>query len=314
MMSTISDTLAMAKDTIARVKILEQDSISDTTAVDSVVAEQAEICSESPVDLFNAVWDSCCSEKTINLMSEPSDTAYEELIPEGASGVFGIPVSGDITQNDIVTSLVLVCFFITMTFISVSRNYIGRQTKKFFGKITARDTFTAETINEVKLNIYFVFQTCLIFSILTYIFATSAVDVSQLEFPLILVIPAATILYLLYFVLKLFLYTVTDIVFSDGSKTKRQHTDDLCYITTVQGLLLFPALLLAISTGIDTTDAAIYVAVVIVFAKLIAFYKTFSTFSGHYKMFLQIILYFCALEVVPLMSLCGIVAMIANYF
>ena len=320
MMSTISDTLATVRDTVARVKILEKDTIKFTAEqpVDtaSVEVEETEPAEESPrgfKDILDSVWTSCYTKPTINLAAEPSDTTYEAYIPQHTPGVPGIPNNQKLSGSDIVTSLVLVCFFVTMTFLSVSRSYISVQTKKFFGKITDRGSFTAETINEVKLNIYFVIQTCIFFSIITYILSSSVIDFSKLKIPSITIIPAATLVFLIYFAFKFILYIITDVVFNKDNKNGRHHTDDICYIITAQGMLLLPLLLLVATTGIDTYTLVIYVASVIVFAKLIAFYKAFGTFSGHYKKILQIILYFCALEMTPLMSLYGILAMTAKY-
>ena len=310
---SISDTLAMVKDTIAGVKILEQDSIEITAEADSAETGYATENESSLTDILDSVWAGCYSKPTIDLASQPCDTTYEAYVSEESHGVYGIPSSVDIAGSDIVTSLVLLCLLVTLTIFSVAKNYIIIQTKKFFGKITERGSFTAETINEVKLNIYFVIQTCLIFSITTYIFATSFLDLSRLKIPSAYIIPAAAAGFFVYFLCKYILYIITDCVFRDDNKIRRQHTDDMCYMITMQGLLLLPVLLLTVTTGTDMHTLVIYVAAVIVFAKLIAFYKAFCTFSRHYKMFLQIILYFCALEMIPLMSLCGILEMTAKY-
>ena len=318
MMSSASDTLAMVKDTVARVKFFKKDSIRITAEADSVAAEPVVkdtvvTAPKTLTDVLDSVWTSSYTKPAINLASQPCDTTYEAYIPQEAPGVAGIPVSTEISGSDVVTSLVLVCFFITTTFLSISRNYISVQTKKFFGKITDRGSYTAETINEVKLNIYFVFQTCIFFSIITYILSTTFLDFSKVKIPPIYIIPAATLVFLLYFASKYIMYVTTDVIFNNKKNSEHRHTDDISYIITAQGLLLLPLLLLVATTGIETSSMLVYVASVIVFAKLIAFYKSIGTFSGHYKKFLQIILYFCALEIIPLMSLCGILAMTAKY-
>lgn len=315
MTSSLSETPAIVNDTIAGVTIFEQDTImTDTTGMDSVVKALSDI-EINAKDIYDSVWSDCYNNTASEIFTNDSDTSATEknILLEETFGVSGIPQATDTTRNDIVSSVVLICFFITMTIFAVSRNYISRQTKKFFGKISKSRSFSAETINEVKLNIYFIFQSCVIFSILTYIIATSFEYVPNSKIPLILIIPASTILYLLYIGIKYILYYMVDDVFNDDSKIKREHSEDFSYITTIQGMLLFPLLLLSISSGIETSFIVIYTVIVIVFAKLLAFYKTLCTFSVHYKTILQIILYFCALEMIPLMSLCGILVMIAKY-
>ena len=315
MTSSLSDTPAMVNDTIAGVTILEQDSITDTAENDSAATALSDKTSVNPQDIYDSVWNDCYNNTASNFITNEADTSSQgrNFLLEDTYGVKGIPQTTDVTRNDIVSSVVLICFFITMTIFAFSRNYISRQTKKFFGKISKSRSFTAETINEVKLNIYFIFQSCVIFSLLTYIIATSCGYTPKVKIPLILIIPASAFLYVLYIGIKYILYYIADDVFNDDSKIKREHSEDISYITTIQGMLLFPLLLLAISSGIETSFVLIYVLIVIVFAKLLAFYKTICTFSGHYKSFLQIILYFCALEMIPLMSLGGILEMTAKY-
>ncbi len=314
MTSSISDTLAMAKDTIARVKILEQDSIISRTDSDSAAVEYTRFCNISRKDTINTSWSECDSCSTFQFLLENGDTTQHSISPvKETPGVYGIPYDNDITHSDIVSSLVILCFIVTMTIFSFARDYISNQTKKFFNKISKSRSFTAETINEVKLNIYFTIQTSLLLSIITYTFAVEVTDGRYTDFPLTLIIPAATLMYLLYFTVKYILYMMTDCIFYEEKKIRKQHSDDLCYIMTVQGLFLFPALLISISTGMEAYSLAIYLSVVIVLAKLLSFYKTICTFSGHYTSILQIILYFCALEMIPLMSIIGILAMTVKY-
>ena len=310
MTTSLSDTPAMVNDTIAGVKILGHNNVTDTTGVDTVVTTHAMLEKDRPVDFLDSAKVDAFGNYTINA---ETDSAQQSIVLKELPGVKGIPLDDNIIRNDAVTGLVLLCFFITITIFSVSRDYILRQTKRFFSNISKSSSFSAETINEVKLNFYFVIQTCLIFSLITYIGVTFQTGEENSKFPITLIIPIATIAYTLYCALKYILYIISDSVFYDDRKITRQHTYDFCYIMMVQGILLFPILLLAISSGIDASSLSIYVAVVVVFAKLLAFYKAISTFSGHYKSFLQIILYFCALEMIPLMSLCGILVMIAKY-
>ena len=54
---------------------------------------------------------------------------------------------------------------------------------------------------------------------------------------------------------------------------------------------------------ISVVSAAIYVAVVLIIIKIMTFYKCFIIFFSRNVVKLQIILYFCALEIVPFMKI-----------
>ncbi|MDE5987693.1 MAG: DUF4271 domain-containing protein, partial [Prevotella sp.] len=53
--------------------------------------------------------------------------------------------------------------------------------------------------------------------------------------------------------------------------------------------------------------------IIIIFVKLLLFYKCFLIFFKKKGAFLQIFLYFCTLEIVPPLILWGILITIANY-
>ena len=57
----------------------------------------------------------------------------------------------------------------------------------------------------------------------------------------------------------------------------------------------------------------IYTFGVLIFIKILTIYKTYVIFFNQKALYLQIILYFCALEMVPLLSLWGGLAVIVNH-
>ena len=69
-----------------------------------------------------------------------------------------------------------------------------------------------------------------------------------------------------------------------------------------------PVLLRLIAPG-----SVIYTIIVLVLVKILSFYKSYLIFFKRNGLFLQIILYFCALEVVPLSALWGGLVLISHY-
>jgi hypothetical protein len=60
-------------------------------------------------------------------------------------------------------------------------------------------------------------------------------------------------------------------------------------------------------------SAVIYIAIVVILFKLLAFYKTYIIFFHRNGVSLQIILYFCALEIMPLFALWGVLVVTDSY-
>ena len=65
--------------------------------------------------------------------------------------------------------------------------------------------------------------------------------------------------------------------------------------------------------GLELQHAMIYSIIIIVLLKILSFYKTNLIFFRQNGSFLQNILYFCALEITPLIALWGTLAMINGY-
>ena len=84
------------------------------------------------------------------------------------------------------------------------------------------------------------------------------------------------------------------------------------FIVTVEGALFFPAVLLYGYLELSVENVVIYVAIVLIFVKLLTIYKCYIIFFRRNVVSLQIILYFCALELIPLLVLIGTLGITAS--
>ena len=84
------------------------------------------------------------------------------------------------------------------------------------------------------------------------------------------------------------------------------------FIFSMLGVLLFPWVLLEVYFGMALQKTMIIAMIVIFLVKMLTFYKCFDIFFKGTGVFLQIILYFCALEIIPLLSLGATMVMIGN--
>ena len=96
-------------------------------------------------------------------------------------------------------------------------------------------------------------------------------------------------------------------------RKNKKFLTSLLFITSLEGILLFPSVLLLAYFHIPPQSVVYYCATVVVLAKILTFYKAHVTFFRQNADFLQIILYFCALEMIPLFALWGGLAVIVNF-
>lgn len=73
------------------------------------------------------------------------------------------------------------------------------------------------------------------------------------------------------------------------------------FLTAIEGVLFFPALLLEVYFALSLQTAVIYGAILVIIVKLLSFYKCNTIFFKHNGGIVQNILYFCALELMPLL-------------
>ena len=96
-------------------------------------------------------------------------------------------------------------------------------------------------------------------------------------------------------------------------KINLQWIKSLLFLAALEGVALYPVVLLLIYFNLSFDNAIVCFVIVFLFIKILTFYKCCSIFFGRLGNFLQIFLYFCALELIPLVSLWGILVIIGNY-
>ena len=112
--------------------------------------------------------------------------------------------------------------------------------------------------------------------------------------------------------MKALLYKCVNWIFFE-KKANEQWIVSQLFITGMLGVMLFPVVLLLAYFDLPIDKAVQYVITVIVVTKMLSFYKCYSIFFRRLEAFLQIILYFCTLELIPLLSLWGVLQLIGNY-
>ena len=102
-------------------------------------------------------------------------------------------------------------------------------------------------------------------------------------------------------------------VFFDKTENKKFLTS-LLLITSIEGVLVFPILLLLAFFHFSVIYAIWYCAIAVILVKILTFYKSYVIFFRQKRFFLQIFLYLCALEIVPLFALWGELLTIVDLF
>jgi hypothetical protein len=239
------------------------------------------------------------------------DSLFHPELEGGRYGSVGDPVPYSVRGDDVITSLLLVFFVLAVIAYSNIRGFFSRQAKNFFHQPHEGVTSMTETATEARFQVFIVFLTGLMFATLYYFYSLHYNGDSYIlssQYYLILIVWA---IFLLYFLVKMGLYTVVNLVFFDG-KRNRQWIKSLLFIIALEGLLSVPAVIMGPYFDLSIHKVEIYFAIMLILAKLMTFYKCFIIFFRQNVVGLQIILYLCALEIVPLLALWEILDVTAN--
>ena len=243
-----------------------------------------------------------------NFFSE--NALFHPELDGGRFGVAGDPIPYTTKNDNIITSMLLVCFVMTLIAFSFSKGFLLRQSKNFF-YIPKSDHTMTETSTEIKSQFFFLLQTCLLLALLYFFYTREYVADTFLLSDEYLLVAILTGVFISYYLLKYLLYAYVNLVFFDHKRNK-QYFLTLLFLYSLEGVLLYPIVALLTFFDISAQSVAYYTISVVILVKILTFYKCFVIFFRQNGLYLQIILYFCALEIIPLFALWGGLAVIVN--
>ena len=227
------------------------------------------------------------------------------------NGVSGIPAPYAVSNDNVIAAMLLGCFVMEMVAFSLSRNFIERQVKSFFRVSRSKESMV-EADGELRFQTILVAQTSLLFSILYYFFVHELRTGKLSSGSQLGAIGCFFCVFIANFLFKNLIYGFVNWVFFDR-KNNGQWRRMQVFLSSLEGVLLFPIVLLQVYFSLSLQAAMIYTLFVILFIKMLAFYKSYTIFFKRMGASLQIILYFCALELMPLMVLWGVLFITDNY-
>ncbi|MBO5186833.1 MAG: DUF4271 domain-containing protein [Prevotella sp.] len=241
-----------------------------------------------------------------------SDSLYHPEIKTSGRGVAGDPVPYTLRGDNMITSLLLACVVMVIMALSRSRRFIVRQIKDFARASHSGTSVITETSSEVRFQFFLVAQTCLLLAVFQYFYTLRYIGETFLlptQYHLIAIYFG---MYAGYFLLRVLLYSFVNYVFFSWRQNMRWLKSFL-FLSSSEGVLFLPVVLLQVYFDLSIYNVIIYFIIVLVFVKILTIYKCYAIFFSRDTAFLQIILYFCALEAVPIAALWGALVQTGSY-
>ena len=225
-------------------------------------------------------------------------------------GVLGHPIPSQLGNDDLTTITLLLCFVIIAISIAFARGFISRQLRNFFYEIHSEELSNV-TSSEIRFEFLLVAIDCLLLGIGSFIAAEEkmpGIFVRDTVFINILILSA---LFACYFLSKWLMHFMVDPVFF-GSKKTIQLFKVLLFITACSAVLTLPIVMLLVFFDLSVEKCTFYFCSILILNKILTFYKCWFIFFRQKGFFLQTFLYFCALEITPLLAFCGVWLMTVN--
>lgn len=248
--------------------------------------------------------------KHVTFIRNDTDTIRLSLTQK-SDGLLGEDVPYSVSSDNTVTALLLGCFLLGMLALSVSRQFLVRQIHNFFYVPRSVADMT-ETDYEINVQTFLVLQTALTIGILYYLLSRFALGNDYSQMSQLKVIGIFSLILVGYFAVKKLAYHIVGWTFF-SAKNNDQWSKAWLFLTAAEGVLLYPILLVQIYFGLPLQIAGIWAALIIILVKLLSLYKCYAIFFKHGGGIVQNILYFCALELMPLLALVGILQITGNY-
>ena len=248
---------------------------------------------------------SLLQQKQISPAKADSDSlqlADLHAVQEVDSGFEGTPISYSPRTDDAIALTLLACFFLSSIALARGKKFLSQQVKDFVLHRERTSIFDSSTAADVRYLLVLVLQTCVLSGItfLNYFHDTCPALMDHVSSLLLLGIYVGFCL--AYFLLKWLLYMFLGWTFFDKNKTNiwlESYSALIYYV----GFALFPFVLFLVYFDLSLTNLVIIGSIIFIFTKILMFYKWIKLFFHQFSGLFLLILYFCALEIVPCLLL-----------
>lgn len=223
------------------------------------------------------------------------------------------PMPYSLRADDTVALLLLGCFLLSAYVLSRSRKFLFLLAKDFLLNRERTSIFATSTATDMRYLLLLVLQTCVLAALLAFCcLAGAEPGLVAGQVPSLLPAAGLTCVCLLALAGKWAVYSLVGWTFFGGGRTSLwlESYSTLLYYA---GFVLYPVVLCAVYFGWGWHITAWAGVIVAVWFKIMIFYKWQQLFCNNLHGCFLLILYFCALEIVPCLILYRGVMQLTHY-
>lgn len=214
------------------------------------------------------------------------------------TAIKGIPIPYSPRMDDGISVLLLCCFFLSAYILSRSRKFLAQLIKDFLLNRERTSIFIASTGADMRYLLLLILQTCILSGVILFDYFIKTKPQLKEEIHPYILLGIYIGVCLLYLFLKWLSYTFLGWVFFNKNQTSiwlESYSTLLYYL----GFTFFPFVLFLVYFDLKLQIAIIIGLFLIIFLKTLMFYKWLKLFCNNLYGSFLLILYFCALEIIP---------------
>jgi hypothetical protein len=273
----------------------------DTTTILSYDVELSEVNFVEPDTLSQSIATSTLHNNVDNFSSDiipPSIFQRMQEVISVENREKGIPVLSPIRTDNGVVIILLGCFFLSAFVLARSKRFLFQQIKDFISHRERSSIFVTSGVTDVRYLMLLVLQTCVLAGFCIFIYINSELpEFAEHSFSLSL-IGIYIFFCLVYLFFKWIIYSFLGWVFFDTVKTNLwiEGYSTLIYWA---GFALLPCVLFLVYLDLSTVFIIVIGFILMGTIKILIFYKWIKLFLDNFSNILLLILYFCAIEIIP---------------
>lgn len=222
-----------------------------------------------------------------------------------------------LSDDEWITGILIGCFVITACVLSQGKILLLQSLRKLFLTHEIGHLFHKQPAIDSYFLTLLTLQTCLLVSILLLKFQSDGFVISTTErlttSASSILLACYSLMTVLYCIAKRYIYKFINWIFFDKAKNNLW-TDAYFFILSIFGMLLLPVTLLAVYGNLPFHLSIIIPVFLFFLMNLIFIYKCFSIFFSQLHGSFYLFLYFCTLEILPLLVVWKGIEMVNDIF
>ena len=215
-----------------------------------------------------------------------------------ASGMKGEPMPYLLRSDWFITGILFLCIIVISYIASQGKKHLQQQLKSIFTTRERASLFDDATGSDIRYTFALIINACIMLGICAYHYVVYSIPQLLGAESSFILLGFFIVLSMLYMIAKWGLYKTINWIFFEKARNLSWMVSYFNVIVWL-GLILLPVILLTVYFDLTASNSFLFMALAIISAKILLFWKCFNNFFGKIHGILHLIMYFCTLEILP---------------